>query len=167
MALTATLYLIDIKDLESIGGEVGRVQGKKKSLLGWAESHSERFFKKLELLAVEKIVYRFSGMAFPILAVFSKEKLYVDWDNLEYSRIANDFSGYLEAGIFIFSIKDEGLLRLRPDAMFYSLHDLDRFAVAFAGGKPANPDIMKDAVGFLNSTLSKLTPQRVILLALE
>ena len=164
MAQTATLYLFEKKDLASLQVASGDHLIKKKSLLSFPKKTSKKYEKLFDSFAVEKIVYRWTGMAFPILAVFSKEKLYVDWDNLEYSSIANDLSKNLEAGIYIFSIKDEGLLRLRPDSMFYSPHELYKFAIDFTGEKPSNPDIMKDAVGFLNNTLSKLTNEHVILL---
>jgi hypothetical protein len=163
MAQTATLYLLDKKNLMSLQASTGDDSVKKKALLNFP-GKTKKYEKKFDNLAIEKIVYRWSGMAFPILAVFSKEKLYVDWDNLEYSSIANDLSKNFDGGIYIFSINDEGLLRLRPDSMFYSSHDLYNFAIEFAGNKPSNPDIMKDAVGFLNNTLSKLTNDRVILL---
>jgi hypothetical protein len=163
MAQTATLYLLEIKDLQSLQSSDSP---KRKSLLGRLKKPAGTFESKLQEVAAEKINYRWSGTAFAVLAIFSKERLEVNWDNLEYSSIANDLSSSWEAGIYLFSIKDEGLLRLKPNGMFYSLQELDEFAIEFAGDKPGNPNIMKDAVGSLNNALSKLTKENVVLLAI-
>lgn len=167
MVQTATFFVLEIKDLEFLRVEVKAYSGKKKSWLGMIKKSNYLLSKKLDSLAVEKINYRWSGLAFAILAVFSKEKLETDWGNLEYSSLANELSEKREAGIYIFSIKDEGLFKIKPTGHFYSIDELDQFAIEFEGTKPGNEYIMKHAVEMLNQALSKLTKERVALLLIE
>jgi hypothetical protein len=164
MAQTATLYIIEIKNLAYLKAANTSAITKKKGWLGLKKKAEDSFKQNLESLAAEKILYRWSGLAFTVLAVFSKEKLQVDWENLKYSNIANDLSKLRHAGIFIFSIEDEGLFRLNFNGMFYSEQDLNDFAIEFIGKKPDNPGVMKNAVEVFNKALSKLTKERVVLL---
>lgn len=166
MALTATFWILEIKDLELLRKTVEAESAIKKSWLDKIKKPPESFFKKMETIAVERINYRYSGMAFTILAVFSKEKLNVDWENLLYSNFANEFSQGSDSGIYIFSIMDKDLQKLKPTGLFYSMQELDQFAVDFEGNKPGNPDIMKNSIKELDEVFRKLTKERVVLLAM-
>jgi hypothetical protein len=165
MAQTATLCILEIKDLELLQNAAD--SGIKKNWLGRVRTAPGTFTKRLDGLVIEKIRYRWSGLAFAILAVFSNEKLGVDWNNLEYSNLANEFSEKTGAGIYIFSVSDDELFKLRPNGFYYSIEELDQFAIEFEGKKPANPEIMKNAVEVLEEALSKLTNEKVVLLLIE
>lgn len=164
IAQTANLYILEIPHLELLLGSEGV---KKKSILKWPKKNTAPVTKILENIAIEKLSYRWSGLAFAILAVFSRERLDVNWDNLKYSDMADSLSAKWKAGIYIFSIDDEGLLKLKNTSLFYSLPQIDEFAIEFAGDKPRNPEVMKDAVELLNTALSKMTADRVVLLEIR
>ena len=166
MSQTASLYLLRIHDLQSLVDDLRVQNGKKKTLIPWSKKNADRFETKLEKLAVEKVNYRWSGMAFTVLAVFSRERLKVDWDTLEYGSVANELSRNRDTGIYIFSAKDEALLALKHNGQFYTTRELDNYAEKFTGEKPRNTDVMKDAVILLNSMLSKITPDNVVILSI-
>ena len=166
MPEAATFYILQIKDLELLQNEVKGNSDIKKSWLGLKRKTTDSFVNKLEKFAVEKIKYRWSALAFPVLAVFSKEKLKADWHYLEYSSIANEFSEKAEAGIYIFSINDTLLMKLKPNGYFYSIQELNQFAFEFEGTKPKNPDLMRNAAKALDEALSKITKEKVVLLLL-
>jgi hypothetical protein len=166
MSQRAEFYILNIKDLEPLQSEDRNDSKTKKSWLGLKRKTQDPFITKLEKLAVEKITYRWSALAFPILAVFSKEKLKADWGYLEYSEVADKLSEKLDAGIYIFSQNDFGLLKIKPNGFFYSIQQLNRFAADFEGSKPKNPDIMQHAAKFLEEALSKVTKGQVLLLLL-
>ncbi|MBC7827154.1 MAG: hypothetical protein H7122_05375 [Chitinophagaceae bacterium] len=167
MSQTATFFVIDKKGLEFLQKESQAEGANKKNWLGLLKKTPDTLLKKLESITLEKINYRWSGLAFAIVAVFSKEKLHVDWDALEYSDFANELSSKTELGIYIFSINDQDLLKLKPTGLFYSEQELDQFAVDFEGKKPANPDIMKNAIKILDEALSKLTKEKLVLLLIK
>jgi hypothetical protein len=166
MSQTATFFILDIKDLELLQSEDNNDAETKKSWLGLKKKTQDPFITKLEKLAGEKINYRWSALAFPILAVFSKEKLKADWNYLEYSEIADKLSEKVEAGIYIFSQNDLALMKIKPNGYFYSIQQLNQFAAEFQGSKPKSPDIMKNAAKALDEGLSKLTKDKVLLLLL-
>jgi hypothetical protein len=166
MSQTATFYILEVKDLALLESEGGKESDSKKSWLGLKKKTQEPFISQLEKLTVEKISYRWSALAFPILAVFSKEKLKADWHYLEYTSIADKFSEKIEAGIYIFSINDKEMIKLKPNGYFYTIQQLNQFAAEFEGSKPKNPDIMKNAAKALDEVLSKLTKEKVVLLLL-
>src|SRR5688500_4814186 len=166
MSQTAMFYILEVKDLELLQNEDGKDPDTKAGWLKLKKKTQNPFLSKLEKLAMEKIHYRWSALAFPILAVFSKEKLKADWNYLEYSGVADKFSENLEAGIYIFSINDKGLMKLKPNGYFYSIQQLNQFAAEFEGSKPKNPDIMLNAAKALDEVLSKLTKEKVVLLLL-
>jgi|GEM_PF-5672037 len=167
MAQTAALSILEIKDLALLQQALDADAGNTKNWLKRMKKTADSFASKLESFAIEKISYRWSGFAFAVLAVFSKERLGVDWDNLEYSRIANTLQKNSEAGMYIFSINDLDLLKLKPNGLFYSVEELDQFAIEFEGNQPGNREIMKNAVEVLNLAFSKLTKQRVAVLLIE
>ena len=166
MSPKAEFYILNIKDLESLQSDAGNDPKKKKSWLGLKRKTRHPFVTKLEEFAVAKIRYRWSALAFPILAVFSKETLKADWEYLEYSRVADKLSEKIEAGIYIFSKNDLGLMKIKPNGYFYSIQQLNRFAADFEGSKPKNPDVMENAAKALEEALSKLTKDQVLLLFL-
>src|SRR5215203_3605591 len=166
MSQRAAFYILNIKDLESLQNEDTNDSETKKSWLGLKRKTQDPFITKLERLAVEKISYRWSALAFPILAVFSKEKLKADWSYLEYSKVADKLSEKLEAGIYIFSENDLGMVKVKPNGYFYSIQQLNQFASDFEGSKPKNSDIMQNAAKALDEALSKLTKDQVLLLLL-
>jgi hypothetical protein len=167
MALTASLYLLKIDDLNSLVADTGVQSRKNKGLLRWSRKNTDPFITKLDNIALEKTDYRWSGIAFSVLSVFSREKLKVDWDKLEYGSIANQLSKIRDAGVYIFSTKDESLSTLKMDGFYYSLTELDEFAEEFTGNKPHYADVMKNAIILLNDMLLKLTPERVVLLLIK
>lgn len=166
MALTASLYLLELKDLQSLQENPGS-DSKAQKLIARTKKILKPSINRLERLAVEKVKFRWSGTAFVVLAVFSNQKLQLNWDQLKYSSLANAVSKNWEAGVYIFSLQDEGLSRLQLNGLPYSRQELDEFAIEFTGEKPVNTDIMKDAVELLNQTLLKLTSERVVLLLMR
>ena len=166
MSQSAAFYILNIKDLEVLGKEDVHESETKKSWISLKRKAQHPFIISLEKFAVEKINYRWSALAFPILAVFSKEKLKADWSFLEYNEIANKLSEKIEAGIYIFSKNDLGLMKIKPNGYFYSIQQLNQFAADFEGSKPKNPDIMRNAAKALDEALSKLTKDTALLLLL-
>jgi hypothetical protein len=166
MAQTATFYILQLKEIETLKNVSNSNVGKKKGWLNITKKASDKLLEKLEEVALEKIFYRWSGQAFPVLAVFSKEKLGVDWGDLQYSKIALELLEKRDAGLYIFSVFDDGLLKLKLNGMFYTLPELNEFAIEFVGNKPGNPDIMKNAVEVFNQALSKLTKEHVVVLSI-
>ena len=166
MSQSAAFYILATADLENLQNDNGTESETKKSWLGLKRKTQHPFITRLEKLAVEKINYRWSALAFPILAVFSKEKLKADWDYLEHSRVADKLSENLDAGIYIFSPNDLQLMKIKPNGYFYSIQQLNQFATEFEGTKPKNPDIMRKAAEALDEALTKLTRDRVLLLFL-
>lgn len=166
MSLSAVFYTLNTADLERLQNDNGDISESKKSWLGLKRKTQHPFITKLEKLAVEKINYRWSALAFPILAVFSKEKLKADWNYLEHSTVADKLSENLDAGIYIFSPNDLQLMKIKPNGYFYSIQLLNQFATEFEGSKPKNPDIMLNAAKALDEALSKLTKDMVLLLLL-
>ena len=167
MSRTATFYVLSIKDLELL--QRGAYAGStiKKAVFGLIKKRLDSFAAHVESFAIEKIKYRWSGFAYAVLAVFSKEKLQVDWSQCEYNNLAEELTKKYETGIYIFSTKDEELFKLRPNGFYYSIEELDEFAVEFQGTKPGNPNVMKDAVKVLEEALSKLTDEKVLLLLIR
>ncbi|MGZ5134885.1 MAG: hypothetical protein ACXWCG_07035 [Flavitalea sp.] len=167
MAQTACFYILPTNSLEELRkDETGNVSNKKNWLARIIKP-ADPLPDKLESFAVDKINYRYSGLAFAILSAFSREKLEADWDDLEYSSIANELSERTGNGIYIFSINDIQLLKLKPTEKFYSLEQLDQFAIEFAGNKPGNPDIMRKAVEVFSEALYRLANDRLVLLAMS
>jgi hypothetical protein len=165
MAQTATFCIVEIKDIELIKKAVNA--GLKKSWLGGIKKITDPMARKLEQFSVEKIPYRWAGASFAVLAVFSREKLGVDWENLQYSTVARELSEKNDAGVYIFSIEDQDLHKLRPTGFFYSIEELNEYAIELKGSKPANPNVMKYAVETLEQALAKLTNERVVILLIE
>lgn len=167
MLRTATFYLLSTKDLEFL--KQGPYAGStiKKAVFSLIKKKVDSFARHLDSLAIEKIKYRWSGLAYAVLAVFSKEKLQVDWDKLEYNDLAEELTKKYEIGAYIFSFKDEELFKLRPNGFYYGIEELDEFAVEFQGTKPANPNVMQDSVKVLDEALSKLTEEKVLLLLIR
>ena len=166
MSQTAAFYTLQIKDLDILGKGDIQESETKKSWIGLKRKTQHPFITNLEKRAVERINYRWSALAFPILAVFSKEKLKADWSYLEYSDVANKLSEKIDAGIYIFSKNDLGLMKIKPNGYFYSIQQLNQFAADFEGSKPKNPDTMRNAAKALDEALSKLTKDTVLLLLL-
>ena len=166
MSQSAAFYILNIKDLDALKNEDAHESEAKKSWLRLKRKTQDPFITKLEDLAVEKINYRWSALAFPILAVFSKENLKADWSYLEYSEVADKLSEKMEAGIYIFSQNDLGLMKIKPNGYFYSIQQLNTFAAEFEGSKPKNPEVMRNAAKALEDALSKLTKDTVLLLLL-
>lgn len=167
MSRIATFYVLEIKDLEQLQGAATANAGGKKKIFSLKKKGPDPIENKLDEIALEKIPYRWSGFAYTLLSVFSREKMGFDWSQLEYRTPAQELSEKYEAGIYIFSIKDEGLFRMQPTGLFYTLEELNQFAVELKGNEPANPNIMNDAVKLLNEVLSKLTKERIVLLLLR
>ena len=166
MSQSAAFYILNIKDLKRLENEDVPESETKKSWIGLKRKTLHPLITSVEKLAVEKINYRWSALAFPILAVFSKEKLKADWSYLEYGEIANKLSEKIEAGIYIFSKNDLGLMKIKPNGYFYSIQQLNQFAADFEGSRPKNPDVMRNAAKALEEALSKLTMDTVVLLLL-
>jgi hypothetical protein len=164
MGQTASFYVLKLDSLYELRKIDSADSSNKKSWFQRIRKSADPVLDKLESLSVNKINYRYSGLAFAILAVFSKEKLEADWDNLEYSSMANELSERTGAGIYIFSINDMQLLKLKPSEQFYSLEQLDQFAIEFVGNKPSNPDIMRKAVEVFTEALYKMANDRVVVL---
>lgn len=168
MRQTATFFIIEKKDLELLEKE-----GKEETAVikrRWFEKPKKPasvLSRRLEAVAVEKVNFRWAGLAFVIMAVFSREKLGADWDNLKYSHLANQFFDKTEGGIYIFSIHDQELLKLKPNGYYYTMGELEQFAIEFEGNKPGNPDIMKDTVKVLDEALSKITMGNIVVLLIE
>ena len=167
MAQTASFYILSLKSLDELKAVEKGNGSNKKSWLARITKPADPIPDKLESLAVDKITYRYSGLAFAILSVFSKEKLEAGWDDLEYSSVAHELSEKTDTGIYIFSINDMQLLKLKPTGMFYSMEELDQFAIEFEGNKPGNPDIMRKAVEVFSEALSRLSKDRVVLLSMD
>lgn len=167
MSRTATFYLLRIKDLEQLNKFDNPGTGSKKTFLTLKKKPTDAVDLKLSEIAVEKIQYRWSGLAYTLLAVFAKEKIGLDWSQLEYKDLADELSGLYGAGVYIFSAKDEALFILKPNGHFYNLEELNEFSVELQGDEPANTNIMDDAVKLLNDVLSKLTEEKVALLLLR
>ena len=166
MAQTACFYVLTLNSLDELRKlDTGNVSNKKTWLKRITKS-VDPLQEKLESLAVNKMYYRYSGLAFAILSAFSKEKLEADWDDLEYSSIAKELSERTGTGIYIFTINDMQLLKLVPTEKFYSLEQLDLFAIEFAGNEPSNPDVMRKAIEVFSEALYKLSNDRVILLSM-
>lgn len=164
---TATFYIFNLKDLEEISTAGDEVLEKKKNFFGLKKTGPDPLETQLAELAIEKTQYRWSGLAYSLLAVFSKEKFNIDWSNLEYKALAEKLAEKYKAGIYIFSAKDENLVMLKPNGYFYTLEELEEFTVELEGAKPANPNIMNDAVKLLNETLAKITTGTVALLLIQ
>ena len=166
MTQTATFYILAIKDLELLqkAGDAGSTI--KKAIRNLLKTKADSLTSDLADYAIETIKYRWSGAAYTVLAVFGKEKLEVDLNNLEYSKLANELSEKNEVGVYIFSSNDD-LLKLKPNGFYYSIEELDEFAVELKGSKPANPAVMKDAVKILDNALSKLSDETVVLLLIR
>lgn len=166
MSQSAAFYILNIKDLDTLKNEDVHEPELKKSWFRLKRKTQDPLITKLEELAVEKINYRWSALAFPIIAVFSKEKLKADWSYLEYSKVADTLSEKIDAGIYIFSQNDLGLMKIKPNGYFYSIQELNQFAAEFEGTRPKNPDVMRNAAKALEEALSKLTKDTVLLLLL-
>ena len=67
MSQRAEFYILNIKDLESLQSEDRNDSKAKKNWFGLKRKTQDPFITKLEELAVEKITYRWSALAFPIL----------------------------------------------------------------------------------------------------
>jgi hypothetical protein len=166
MSQRAAFYILSTKNLDTLKHQDFPKSGIKKSWFGLKRKTQHPFIMKLEELAVEKISYRWSALAFPILAVFSRESLRADWSDLEYSTVADRLSEKIAAGIYIFSQNDLGLMKIKPNGYLNSIQQLDQFAAEFAGSRPKNPDVMRNAAKALEEALSKLTKDTVLLLLL-
>ena len=164
--MSAAFYIIKKEDLELLQNEDIHLSKATKSWLGIKRKTQHPFVIKLEKIAVEKINYRWSALAFPVLAVFSKELLKADWGYLEFSEAADKLSANMDAGIYIFSPNDLQLMKIKPNGYFYSIQQLNQFATKFEGSKPKNPDTMRNAAKSLDEALSKLTKDTVLLLFL-
>ncbi len=167
MPRTATFYLLEIKALEELQGTVTTETGQKKRIFSLKKKGPAPVEDKLDEIASEKVPYRWSGLAYTLLSVFAKEKMGFDWSQLEYGVLADELSRRYEVGVYIFSVKDEGLFRMKPNGYFYNLEELNEFSVELQGNAPANANIMDDAVRLLNEVLSKITEDRVALLLLR
>lgn len=167
MAQTASFHVLKLDSLDDLRKVDPANSKNKKSWFQRKRKLTHPVLDKLESLSVNKISFRYSGLAFAVLSVFSKEKLEAGWDDLEYSTIANELSQKTGAGIYIFSINDMQLLKLRPSEQFYSLEQLDQFAIEFVGNKPSNPDVMRKAVDVFTEALYKLANDRVVILLMK
>jgi hypothetical protein len=166
MSRTATFYLLKIEDLQKLNTPENAAQ-VKKSFLGLKKKSSDTVDVQMSEIAVEKMQYRWSGLAYTLLAVFAKEKLGIDWGLLEYKDLADELSERYEAGVYIFSAKDEALFAMKPNGYFYNLEELNEFSVEVQGQVPANSNVMDDAVRLLNEVLSKVTQEQVALLLIR
>ena len=163
----ATFYILKKNDLVLLKNGSEADPGKRKGFFSRKKKPADAFVETLESTAVEKFKYKWADLSLVILAVFSKERLKADWHYLEYNGIANELTEKYEAGVYIFSGDDKGMMKLKPNGYFYPMHELDQFAATFEGSKPNNPNLMRNAAKFLDEVLSKLTSDTVALLVLE
>jgi hypothetical protein len=166
MSRTAIFYLLKVGDLVKLN-TLGKVSQVKKSFLSPKKKPSEAVDVQISEIAMETIPYPWSGLAYTLLAVFAKEKIGLDWSQLEYKALADELSERYAAGVYIFSAKDEALFTMKPNGYFYNLDELNEFSVELQGNAPANSNIMDDAVKLLNKVLSKVTEEKVALLLLR
>lgn len=166
MSRSATFYLVNVEDLPMLRS-MEPVPTVKKSLISFKKKPLVTLESKIAEVAQETIPYRWSGLAYTMLAVFAKEKLGVDWSLLYYKDLADELSEKHNVGIYIFSTTDEGMFVMKPNGYFYNLEELNEFSSEIQGNAPANSNIMDDAVKLLNEVLSKLTPEKVGLLLLQ
>ena len=111
MSRTATFYLLKIEDLEKLN-TLEKAAHVKKSFLTLKKKSSDTADLQISEIALEKIQYRWSGLAYTLLAVFAKEKIGLDWSQLEYNELADELSERYAAGVYIFSAKDEALFTM-------------------------------------------------------
>lgn len=166
MTQTATFYILEIKVLETLQKANDSGSNIKRAIRSLTKKKPDSFASHLNGFAIETIKYRWSGSAYTVLAVFAKEKLEVDLNKLEYNKLADELSEKNKVGVYIFSTNDD-LFKLKPNGFYYSIEELDEFAIEFKGSKPANPGIMKDAVKILDEALSKLSDEKVVLLLIR
>lgn len=167
MPQTASFWIVATKDLPKLRMIAETGLEYKRNWLGLRRLDPEPLSEKIKQIAVDQVNYRYSGFAFSIIAVFSKERLGVDWDKLEHSELAGKLSKLGDAGVYIFSIADRDLLKLKPTGLFYTMEELDQFAIEFEGNKPSNPEIMKNAINVYNKAFDQLSNERLVLLLIE
>jgi len=167
MAQIATFYLLSIENLESLQNIKDPAFARNKKWLGLHKKTAGLLVKKLDQVAIETVKWQWSGLAFVVLSVFSKEKLEVDWYRLEHGALSASLSEKWATGVYIFSAKDEEMQKLKPNGFYYSMEEIDEFALQLEGTKPANPEIMKNAVELMDVFLSKLTDDRAALLVIN
>lgn len=166
MSRTATFYLVRKEDLEKLAAFEPAIP-IKKSFISLKKKPSDTIKSRISDIAVETIPYRWSGLAYTLLAVFAKEKIGIDWSLLDYKELADQLSDSHGVGIYIFSTKDEAMFAMKPNGYFYNLDELNEFSAELQGNAPANSNIMDDAVKLLNDVLSKITEENVALLLLQ
>lgn len=166
MQQAATFYIVHSEGLQKLHEQLDTEVTSKKSLFK-RRKPGEILVEMLDLHSTEKNPYKWSGLAYSMLAMFCKEKMGFDWSGLEYHQLANKLSEKYASGVYIFCVKDEGLFRLEANGFFYTLEELEQFAIDLLGSRPSNPEIMNEAVKMFNMQMAKLKKDNAVVLLLQ